>query len=164
MKDSCDKRPASRIPREAGFSGIHRNCLFCGNTATVSPTAYFFCCARKSRQKDALEDASYCALTRANFWPLRGLNALFGRRIATVPIAFGSAECTTRSYGQTTSISLLLISGIPNQLISMYSRMQILCTTGECVGGLLFPRQRVLPSPYVATASDWSVVSTQAAL
>ena len=33
-----------------------------------------------------------------DFWPLRGRNALFGRRIATVPIAFGSGKGTTRSY------------------------------------------------------------------
>ena len=45
---------------------------------------------RKSRQKDALGNALYCALTRANFWPLRGLNALFGRRIVIFPIAFAS--------------------------------------------------------------------------
>ena len=88
------------------LAGAHRpdcpvspDCLFCGYTATVPPAAYFFCCARKSRQKDALGDALYCALTRANFWPLRGLNALFGRRIATIPIAFGSDECTTRGCG-----------------------------------------------------------------
>ena len=31
------------------------DCLFCGNAATVPPAAYFFCCARKSRQKEALE-------------------------------------------------------------------------------------------------------------
>ena len=27
-------------------SGWNRRCRFCGDTATVSPTAYFFCCAR----------------------------------------------------------------------------------------------------------------------
>ena len=41
----------------------------------MSPTAYFFCCARKSRQKDALGDAPYCALTRA----------IFGRFAAETP-------------------------------------------------------------------------------
>ena len=46
------------------------------------------------------------------FWPLRGLNALFGRRIAIFPIAYGSDECTTRICGQTAIIPFLLISGI----------------------------------------------------
>ena len=41
----------------------------------------------------------YCALTRAIFLPLRGLNALFGRRIAISPIAYGSDKGTTRSCG-----------------------------------------------------------------
>ena len=76
------------------------------------------CLARKSRQKEALEDALYCALTRAIFWPLRSLNALFGRRIVIFPIAFGSDECTTRICGQTASISVLLISGILDRLWS----------------------------------------------
>ena len=57
------------------------------------------CLARKSRQKDSLGDALYCALTRANFWPLRGLNALFGRRFVTIPMVFTADECTTRSCG-----------------------------------------------------------------
>ena len=51
------------MPTSALFP-VSPDCLFCGNTATVSPTACFFCCARKSRQKDALGDAPYCALTR----------------------------------------------------------------------------------------------------
>ena len=68
------------------------DCLYCGYTPTVASQTYFFCLARKSRQKDALGDALYCALTRAIFWPLRGLNALFGRRIATIPMAFGSVN------------------------------------------------------------------------
>ena len=52
--------------------------VFNSDAVTVAPRACFFCCARKSRQKEALGDAPYCALTRANFWPLRGLNALSG--------------------------------------------------------------------------------------
>ena len=76
------------------------------------------CLARKSRQKDALGDALYCALTRAIFWPLRGLNALFGRKADTFPIAYGSGKCTTRICGQTASISVLLISGILGQFRS----------------------------------------------
>ena len=72
------------------FCPVSPDCLFCSDTATVASQTYFFCCARKSRQKDALGDALYCALTRANFWPLRGLNALFGRRIVIFPIAFAS--------------------------------------------------------------------------
>ena len=56
------------------------------------------CLARKSRQKDALGDAPYCALRRAIFWPLRGLNALFGRRIVIFPIAFAS-DTAYRSVG-----------------------------------------------------------------
>ena len=74
------------------FSGIHRNCPFCSYTTTVPPAAYFFCLARKSRQKEALGDALYCALTRAIFWPLRGLNALFGRKADTFPMAYGSGQ------------------------------------------------------------------------
>ena len=46
----------------------------------------------------------------------------------------------------------------------IHSRTQILCTTGEYVGELLFPQQGALPSPCAATAIDGSVVSTQAAL
>ena len=103
------------MPTSALFSGFHRNFLFCGNAATVASQTYFFCCARKSRQKDALGDAIYCALTRAILWPLRGLNALFGRKAATFPIAFGADKCTTRSCGQTASTSVLLISGILGQ-------------------------------------------------
>ena len=34
------------------------------------------------------------------------------RRIATIPMAFVSAKCTTRCYRQTAIISVLLISGI----------------------------------------------------
>ena len=91
-----------------------------------------------------------------DFWPLRGRNALFGRKTVTIPIAYGSDECTTRTCGQTASISLLLISGILGRLR--------FCTTGAYADGLPFPRQGVLPSPCVETAIDGSVVSTQAAL
>ena len=91
----------SDIPVGAGGA------VFNSDAVTVAPRACFFCCARKSRQKEALGDAPYCALTRAILF-----DALFGRRIATVPIAFASDECTTRSCGQTASISILLISGI----------------------------------------------------
>ena len=91
---------------------VSPDCRFGSYTATVPSATYFFCLARKSGQKEALGDAIYCALTRAIFWPLRGLNALFGRRIATVPIAYTSDKCTTRRRGQTASISVLLISGI----------------------------------------------------
>ena len=45
----------------------------------------------------------------------------------------------------------------------IYNRTQIFCTTGESVDAFCIPRQRVLPSPCVATVSDGSVVSTQAA-
>ena len=79
----------------------------------MSPTAYFFCCARKSRQKDALGDAPYCALTRANLF-----NALFGRKTVIFPIAYTSGKCTTRRRGQTAIISVLLISGILGRLWS----------------------------------------------
>ena len=54
------------------LAGAHRpacpdspDCLFCSDTATVAPRAYFFCLARKSRQKEAPGDALYCALPRA---------------------------------------------------------------------------------------------------
>ena len=84
MRCNCDCRSAdSSAQQVVGADAhigplvrFHRNCRACGNAATVAPRAYFFCLARKSRQKDALGDAIYCALTRANFWPLRGLNAL----------------------------------------------------------------------------------------
>ena len=98
----------------------------------------------------------YCALTRAILWPLRGLNALFGRRIAIFPTAYSSDECTTHSCGQTVSTSVLLISGILGRLR--------FCTIGVYVDGLPFPRQRVLPSHCVATILDESVVTKQAAL
>ena len=62
------------------FVRFHRTAIKCGNAAAVSPTAYFFCLARKSRQKDALGDAPYCALTRANFFtPYSGAELLFSR-------------------------------------------------------------------------------------
>ena len=131
-------------------------CRFYSNTVTVPSATYFFCCARKSRQKEALGDALYCALTRAILWPLRGLNALFGHRIAIFPTAYSSDECTTHSCGQTVSTSVLLISGILGRLR--------FCTIGVYVDGLPFPQQRVLPSPCAATATDGSVVTTQAAL
>ena len=62
------------------FCPVSPDYLFCRNAATVAPRASFFCCARKSRQKDALGDAIYCALTRAILF-----DALFGRRIAIFP-------------------------------------------------------------------------------
>ena len=62
-----------------------------------------------------------------DFWPLRGLNALFGRRIATVPIAFNSGKCTTRICGQTAIISVLLISRILGQ-----SRLCTAPCRGQC--------------------------------
>ena len=181
-------RPTPCGCTSALFFQYSPNCLFCGNTASVPPAAHFFCCARKSRQKEALGDASYCALTRAILWPLRGLNALFGRRIAIFPTAYSSDECTTHSCGQTVSISVLLISGILGQSHSCtapcrdrcrhrplqtftkkrtggQSRppLQRICTTGESADALLFPQQRVLPSPCAATATDGSVVTKQAA-
>ena len=79
-------------------SGWHRTAVKCGDTATVASQTYFFCCARKSRQKDALGRVLYCALPRASFWPLRGLNALFGRKTVTFPIAVGS-DVSYRSVG-----------------------------------------------------------------
>ena len=87
--------------------------LFCGDTATVASQTYFFCLARKSRQKDAL-GTRYIARSRARI----SFNALFGRRIAIFPIAYTSGECTTRRCRQTASISLLLISGILGRLRS----------------------------------------------
>ena len=105
-------------------------------------------CQKKWAKRGAGE--RFMALTRRFF------SALFGRKADTFPIAYGSDECTTRICGQTASISVLLISGILGRLR--------FCTIGEFVDGLLFPRQRVLPSPYAATAPDGSVVTTQAAL
>ena len=100
----------------------------CGDTATVAPRAHsFLSCQKRMGRKEALGDASYCALTRANFWPLRGLNALFGRRIAIFPIAFNSDKCTTRICGQTEIMSLLLISGILGRL-----RFCTACCRGRC--------------------------------
>ena len=173
-REFCKPPRGGRIPAGAGGA------IFNSDAATVSPTAYFFCCARKSRQKDALGRGLYCALTRAIFWPFRGLNALFGRKFATMPMVFGADKCTTRSYWQTTSASVLLISGILGRLrfctaclygpmptsahTNMYNRTQIFSTIGAYVDAFCIPRQRVLPSPCVATAIDGSVVSTQAAL
>ena len=37
------------------FLRIHRNCRFGSYTVTVPPAAHFFCLARKSGQKEALE-------------------------------------------------------------------------------------------------------------
>ena len=82
-----------------------------------------FLLRQKKYAKRGAEDALYCALTRAIFWPLCGLNALFGRKNVRLPIAYGSDQCTTRRCGQTVSTSVLLISGIPNQLISMHSML-----------------------------------------
>ena len=91
-------------------------------------------------------ETRYIARSRARFL----FDTLFGGRIATVPIAFGSDECTTRTCGQTAIIPFLLISGILGRLR--------FCTTGAYADGLPFPRQGVLPSPCVATVSDGSVV------
>ena len=98
--------------RLSGFTGLplmrwHRNCRSAGPFFSVLP--------EKNGEKRGAGDALYCALTRAIFWPLRGLNALFGRKADTFPIAYGSGKCTTRIYGQTASTSVLLISGIPDQ-------------------------------------------------
>ena len=37
------------------ISGWHRRCLFCSDTATVPSATHFFCLARKSGQKEALD-------------------------------------------------------------------------------------------------------------
>ena len=136
---------------------VSPNCLFCGNTAAVPPAAYFFCCARKSRQKEALRPrklhiprpgasgrlrplrcssspnckrfaglqfGSYIARSRARFL----FNALFGRKIVRLPMAYGSDQCTTRSYRQTAIISLLFISGILGRL-----RCYTACCRGRCL-------------------------------
>ena len=119
----CLRRPTFSVASEPRpLVRFHRNCRAYGNAATVAPRAYFFCCARKSRQKDALGDAPYCALPRAIF-----IYALFGRRIATVPMAFGADKCTTRSLGQTAIIPFLLISGILGRL-----RYCTACCRGRC--------------------------------
>ena len=73
----------------SGFTGLpllrrHRICASGGPFFSVLP--------EKNGEKRGAGDALYCALTRAIFWPLRGLNALFGRRIATIPMAFGSVN------------------------------------------------------------------------
>ena len=58
------------------------DCLFCGDTATVAPRAHsFLSCQKRMGRKEALGDASYCALTRVIFWLLRGLNALTGTEL-----------------------------------------------------------------------------------
>ena len=66
----------------------------------------------------------YIARSRARFL----FNALFGRKADTVPIDYGSDECTTRICGQTASISFLLILGIlggrANVGIGPYKRIQ----------------------------------------
>ena len=97
----------------------HCNCRSAGPFFSVLP--------EKNGEKRGAGAALYCALTRAIFWPLRGLNALFGRRIATIPMAFGSGKCTTRICGQTASTSVLLISGILGRL-----RCCTACCRGRC--------------------------------
>ena len=46
----------------------------------------------------------------------------------------------------------------PSAPTNVYNRTQIFCTIGAYVGALLFPQQRVLPSPCAATIIDGSVV------
>ena len=88
---------------------------------------FFSVLPEKNGEKRGAEDAPYCALTRAIFWPLRGLNALFGRRVIIFPIAYGSDKCTTRICGQTAIISVPLISGILGLL-----RFCTACCRGRC--------------------------------
>ena len=153
--------------------GMHRRAIGYGETATVASQTYFFCLARKSRQKDAPGRVILRAHAReflAAPRPERPLRA----QIFSFPIAFGCNECTTRICGQTASTSVLLISGILGQSHSLTAYCRggrpcppvplKICTTGEYADGLPFPWQCVLPSPCVATVSDGSVVSTQAAL
>ncbi len=106
------------------------------------------------------------------FWPFRGLNALFGRKFVNFPIAYCS-DIAYRSVGADVGIGPYKHVQNPvraDRVVRPYkdlqknAKTQIFCTTGECAGGLLFPRQGVLPSPCAATISDGSVVSTQAAL
>ena len=58
-------RPTPCGYTSARLSEFTGTAVFNSNTVTVAPRAYFFCCARKSRQNDALGDAPYCALPRA---------------------------------------------------------------------------------------------------
>ena len=63
----CLRRPTFSVASEPRpLVRFHRNCRAYGNAATVAPRAYFFCCARKSRQKEAPE-TRYIARSRARF-------------------------------------------------------------------------------------------------
>ena len=77
----------------------------------MPPAAYFFCLARKSRQKDAPGRVILRAHAR-EFLAAPRPERPDGRKISIFPIAYTSDKCTTRIYRQTVSISVLLISGI----------------------------------------------------
>ena len=156
------------MPTSALLSDLHRTAV---DTATLQLSLrgpILFCLARKERGEKRRWRRVILRAQARDFWPLRGLNALFGRKADTFPIAYGSGKCTTRIYGQTASTSVLLISGILGQSCSctakIHSRTQIFCTIGEHVDASCIPWQGVLPSPCMAAIFDGSVVSTQAAL
>ena len=94
--------PFVRIHRTASFAVTLQLCLR-RPTFSVAP--------EKVGKKKRL-GTRYIARSRARFI----FNALFGRKANTLPIVYGSDECTTRICGQTASISFLLISGILGRL------------------------------------------------
>ena len=76
--------PLFRYSPELPLLRQHRICASGGPFFSVLP--------EKNGEKRGAGDALYCALTRAIFWPLRGLNALFGRKADTFPMAYGSGQ------------------------------------------------------------------------
>ena len=98
----CPHRPACPV-----FTGLPLN------AAAPQPSLrgpILFCLARKEWGEKRRWRTIYGAYAQIFF------SALFGRKIATILIAFGSDQCTTRRCGQTVSTSVLLISGILGRL------------------------------------------------
>ena len=99
----------------------------------------------------------YCALPRAILWPLRGLNALFGRRIVIFPVAYGSDECTTRICGQTASISVLLISGILGQFRSCTAPCRGRCPQKFTIERDILHHRRIRRCAVISTAGCFTI-------
>ena len=78
------------MPTSARLSGFTRLPLLQLHCNRVSDGPFFSALPEKNGEKRGAGRASYCALTRASFWPLRGLNALFGRKTDIFPIALAS--------------------------------------------------------------------------
>ena len=99
----CRKRQVSSVPL-----------LVLSKLQTLRWFAIWFhlSCQKKQAKRFAWRRVILRAAAREFLAAPRGLNALFGRRIATIPMAFGSGKCTTLRKRQSGAISILLISGI----------------------------------------------------